>query len=268
MEKTFTIDSIWIEFEFHLEYHRGAIMEEMVDYANEWNEKNPKFTIEVDWEYYDDQIELKLRKTEFKEEGIEYFRNFLASCYNKFGWLSATSWKHFVGTHIHMFIKKDLQPYNEFANGKKLLLVQKSYSLATALLNSIPINKRSLSNESNRLCRNHNILRYFDSSIWDVLRKSLEAYRLNYQQFHTWTDKPKYTPVLWSLENPTTWKPHSLEIRCIPNSVFLLSKVDELSLFYTNVEGILNGEIVSTEEACIEFMTNSHIENIKNYLRG
>lgn len=58
--------------------------------------------------------------------------------------------------------------------------------------------------------------------------------------FHSGINRPKYAPVIWSLANESTGKPHSLEIRAIPNTWFLTATTEETFEFICQIEKILN----------------------------
>lgn len=269
MGNTFTIDSIWIEFEFRIPNHISEIIWPIQDFVDWYNSKNEDFTIEVDREYYSDQIEFKLRRTNLMKEWIEYFQNFLKLMYITIPWLKCTTNNHFVWCHIHYFINKDWEHYQNFAQWKKISLVRMAYVMMADWIQSA--NKKWMlnrvrHNEINRLVRNHNILRYFDQSIWDRLRANLESSWMSYQQFHSWTDKPKYTPVLWSLANISSWKPHSLEVRCIPNTFFLLANSDEVLKIWDWIEEILNMKWHIDDSKNIEIIVDKHL-SLVNALR-
>lgn len=243
----FTLDSIGIEFEFNLPADRRNWFAGMTEYVNSMNAITPEYTIEIDTEYYDDQVEFKLRRCSNIDWGIAHFQAFLISLYEKFP-VKATTSRHFVGTHIHLFLNKDWVPFNKFVKGKKIPLVRYAYTkMASWLLDwqKNYLNKQTARNEASRLTRNHNILRYFDAQIGDKLKKNLELISSSYQQFHSGTDRQKYTPVLWSLANETTWKPHSLEIRCVPNSYLLSSHSSDVEKYIRWVIDVLNSKDVS-----------------------
>jgi len=260
-KKAFTIDSIWIEFEFSIPTDVSNVMDMLSDYMAEWNNKNPSFTLQIDREYYSDQVEFKLMRTPNLKEWIEYFQSFIRSVYSIFPWIKATTKNHYVGCHIHYFINKDGELYTKFAQGKKIALVRMAYTKVCnwiTLYKKMGINKYVARDEMSRLARNHNILRYFDSSIWDALRNNLEEFHMTYQQFHNGTDRPKYTPVLWSLPSTTTWKPHSLEVRCIPNSFFLIEESSNIMSIGEGIEDILNKKWDSNDSEDIEAIASSH----------
>lgn len=63
---------------------------------------------------------------------------------------------------------------------------------------------------------------------------------MNYPMFHRGINRPKYAPVIWSLANESTGKPHSLEIRAIPNTWLLTCSTEEAYDFICQIENILN----------------------------
>lgn len=85
-----------------------------VAFVNAFNKDNPEFIIDVDREYYANQIEFKLRSTDNIKEGLHYFQQFLHTCYRHFVDINCVG-NPFVGTHIHLFLEKDGVPYTQLA---------------------------------------------------------------------------------------------------------------------------------------------------------
>jgi len=268
---SFAIDSIWIEYEFVVPDGINDCLETALKVLRKVNDENPKFTITLDREYYSDQIEFKLMRTTHIDEGIAYFQKVMIDMYKEIKPLSSTTKKHFVGTHIHLFLNKDWVPYTKFAQWKKVLLVKYAYTKMADFLTKLNkegnVLRRVVANEMMRLTTNHNILRYFDNSIWNKLKSNLESLRMQYQQFHSWTDRPKYTPVLWSLANEASGKPHSLEIRCIPNTFLMLSKPTEISEYVMGVADVLNTRATKTVEEAANEIASTHLSLLTQLIR-
>ena len=264
----FKIAKIGIEFEFDIPYRIGVMEQPARKFVDEFNSRyDGKFTIEFDKEYYASQMEFKLRSTSDISEWILVFKRFLNECYSQLPRISCIG-NPYVWTHIHLFLEKDWVPYDKLARNKKLPIFNYVYNY---FYNWISTNEflRSevMINESERLMRNHNILRYFDQKYLDNgMKKNLEQVDWSYPMFHNGINRPKYAPVIWSLANPETWKPHSLEIRSIPNSWLLTSPRDEVYSFVTTIESILNEKyndrfdfvksIVSTHAKFVKLVKN------------
>lgn len=261
----FNIDSIWIEYEFILPssfLNYEGICQSILDAVN----KDSKFLITLDREFYNEQIEFKLMRTDDMVWGIAHFQEFIWNMYKTIPNLSSTTDGHYVWTHIHLFINKNWVPYTKFAQWKKIPLVKYAYGCMSEWLVSSSlfwIKSRVIRNELSRMTRNHNILRYFDWKIGNVLKRNLESERVKYQQFHDGTDKPKYSPVLWSLPSIITWKPHSLEIRCIPNTYLLVEDPENISNYIKWVEHILNNKVTTTKENDIKEIADSHMKMLR-----
>lgn len=266
--KTFEIDSIGIEYEFVLPTsfeNSKELCQSIIDKAN----LDSEFIITLDREFYDEQVEFKLMRTTDIEWGISHFQKFIIDIYSHIPGITSTTERHYVGTHIHMFINKDSSPYTNFARWKKIALVRYAYcTMAKWMMEatSLWLRRMVIKNELSRLTRNHNILRYFDGKIGNILKNNLERARLTYQQFHNGTDKPKYSPVLWSLPNVVTWKPHSLEIRCIPNTYLLVEEPSKIAEYILWVENILNEKNPHTNEEDINQIWLAHSTMVHNYL--
>lgn len=238
----FKVAKIGIEFEFDIPWRIERVLPFAKAFVNSYNEIDNRFIIEVDREYYAQQIEFKLKATENIREGIAHFHSFIKSCYLHFNDISCVG-NPFVGTHVHLFLEKDWQPYELMARWKKLPIFDYVYSKFTEFLaqNTHWLNRKIISLEARRLAYNHNILRHFDRKyLKDWIRKNLEDIDYCYPMFHTWINRPKYQPCIWSLANLTTWKPHSFEIRAIPNSWFLTSTTGEISEFICQIEKLFN----------------------------
>lgn len=264
---SFEIDSIGIEYEFIVPEWIDSVLPTVLKELRKINESNDEFTITVDREYYSEQIEFKLMRNSNIQGWVEFFQNAMRDMYNIITTLHSTTRKHFVWTHIHLFLNKDWVPYTKFAQWKKVQLVKYAYlwmaSYLKSLLSDSSIQLKVIKNEMIRLTTNHNILRYFDHSIWDRLKRNLEENGMNYQQFHSGTERPKYTPVLWSLANEESGKPHSLEIRCIPNSFLMLSSPETVTSYIKWVADVLNAKVTQTpEDASIDIAT-AHLCLIK-----
>ena len=268
---SFTIDSIWIEYEFVVPNGIDDCMDAALKVLRKLNDSNPKFTITLDREYYSDQIEFKLMRTHHIDEGIEYFQKCMIDMYKEITPLTSTTKKHFVWTHIHIFLSKDWVPYTKFAQWKKVLLVKYAYQKMAEFLSlsnsQDKIRKWVIKNEMLRLTTNHNILRFFDESIGDKLKRNLESNGMEYQQFHRGTDKPKYTPVLWSLTNESSWKPHSLEIRCIPNTYLMTENPSVISEYIQWVANVLNTKATQTTDEAAEDICATHLSLVQQLRR-
>lgn len=263
---SFTIAKIGIEFEFDIDWWFNSSANICRDIVDLFNSKNPNYSIEMDREYYSNQIEFKLHSTDDLRWWIDVFKRFLVDLYREVRWVKCTA-KPFIGTHIHLFLEKDGVPYSLVARGKKLPIFDYVYNYFSRWItweDSI-ISMRNLWNEALRLTTNHNILRHFDRNVmWDKMRKQLDEFGFNYEMFHWGINRPKYTPVLWSLFNPTTGKPHSLEIRAIPNSWFITSTTEEVYKFVCQLEILLNtkydkhrdyiGSIMNAHKSLIKFV--------------
>lgn len=238
----FKIAKIGIEFEFDIPWRIENVMPFAKHYVRQVNMANTDYVVEVDREYYANQIEFKLRATENVNEWLQYFQEFIHSCY-KFMVDVNCVWNPFVGTHIHLFLEKDGEPYNQLARWKKLPIFNYVYDKFTRFISDSRKEFRPevVAHEAKRLSYNHNILRHFDRQyLKDWIRKNLECAWLQYPLFHNGINRPKYAPVIWSLPNIDTWKPHSLEIRAIPNTWFLTATKDDMIEFIQNIETILN----------------------------
>lgn len=238
----FKIAKIGIEFEFDIPWRIERVMPFAKAFVEAFNKDNPEFTIDVDREYYANQIEFKLRSTSDIKEWLHYFQSFLHSCYKHFVDINCVG-NPFVGTHIHLFLEKDGVPYTQLARWKKLPIFNYVYGKFWEFLysNKNGIRKEVIAHEAKRLAYNHNILRHFDKQyLKDWIRKNLERNQMNYPMFHSGINRPKYAPVIWSLANLDTGKPHSLEIRAIPNTWLLTCSTEEAYDFICQIEKILN----------------------------
>lgn len=239
----FKIAKIGIEFEFDIPLKIDRVMPFAEAFVREWNQTDTKwFIIEVDREYYSNQIEFKLRATDNIEEWLAYFQQFIHGCYQHMSDISCIG-TPFVWTHMHLFLEKDWVPYDKMARGKKMPIFSYMYRKFEEFLSFNPENLKwdIVRNEALRLASNHNILRYFDSTyLKNWIKRNLERHWLCYPMFHRWIDRPKYAPVIWSFANIVTWKPHSLELRAIPNSWLITAPPEELYEFVCQIESILN----------------------------
>ena len=238
----FRIAKIGIEFEFEVPWRIERVMPFASAFIRQFNQDNPWFIIEVDREYYANQIEFKLRSTDNIAEWIGYFQAFLHSCYKHFADINCVG-NPFVGTHFHLFLEKDGEEYSQLARWKKLPIFNYIYSYFAQFLsdNELDIRPEVIAHEAKRLSMNHNILRHFDRQyLKDWIKRNLERNNLWYPMFHNGINRPKYAPVIWSLANLSTWKPHSLEVRAIPNTWLLTATTGEVYDLICQIEQILN----------------------------
>lgn len=238
----FKIAKIWIEFEFEIPWKINRVLPYAEALVRSLNKDNDTYIIEVDREYYSNQIEFKLRSTWDILGWITYFQEFLRLCYRHMVDINCT-WSPFVWTHIHLFLEKDWVPYSWVARGKKVPIFDYVYSLFYEFLheNKLWIREDVIVDEARRLSSNHNILRHFDKQyLKNWIKRNLEDIYQMYPMFHNGINRPKYAPVIWSLANEETWKPHSLEIRAIPNSWMLTSSDTDVYSFLMRIEKILN----------------------------
>lgn len=238
----FKIAKIGIEFEFEVPWRIERVMPFASEFVRRFNNDNKGFIIEVDREYYANQIEFKLRSTDNIAEWIEHFQAFLHSCYKHFADINCVG-NPFVGTHFHLFLEKDGEEYSQLARWKKLPIFNYVYSYFAQFLsdNELDIRPEVIAHEAKRLSMNHNILRHFDRQyLKDWIKRNLERNNLWYPMFHNGINRPKYAPVIWSLANMATWKPHSMEIRAIPNTWLLTAQTGEVYDFICQIEQILN----------------------------
>ena len=245
MKSQFKVAAIGIEFEFSF---ISMEISNNIDFAREYvymyNTIYPEYTIEVDREYYSTQIEFKLKRTENILGWIIHFQTFIKSCYSHFNGISCVG-DPFVWTHIHLFIEKWGVPYELMARGKKMPIVSMMYNYFSSWLqeNIYSISSRVISLEATRLSLNHNILRHFDSKyLGNWIKRQLECAGLKYPMFHNGIVRPKYAPVIWSLKNQSTWKPHSFEVRAIPNSWFLVEQTSNIYYFISRIESLFNSK--------------------------
>ena len=259
---SFEIDSIWIEYEFIVPNGIDSILEIATKELRRVNATSDEFTITIDREYYSEQVEFKLMRTTNIQWWIEFFQKAMQDMYKVIKPIHSTTRKHFVGTHIHMFLNKDWVPYTKFAQWKKVHLVNYAYGeMSKFLISSVEkwrLLRKTIKDEMYRLTTNHNILRFFDESIGNKIKHSLEEYGMSYQQFHSGTDRPKYTPVLWSLANETTWKPHSLEVRCIPNTFLMTEEPKKIADYIYWVANVLNNKAPTDLPEAIQWIVNQH----------
>jgi len=256
-----SIRAIGIEFEFEIGWWYMPNQPLADALVSEWNIQYPKFKVEYDKEYYDSQIEFKLFMTNDMLDGVAMFKKFLTTAYTIFPKVSATG-KPYVGTHIHLFLEKDGVPYEKIARGKKYILFDYTINHFYKWMKSMKatLNANTFSREVSRLVSNHNILRYYDNKyLGNNLKKNLEEFGRSYAMFHNEPpDRPKYSPILWSLPNETTGKPMSLEIRYIPNTWFLSETPIRIYKFIKQFENELNNKLLIDEKSYIESIAKAH----------
>ena len=252
----FSIEKIGIEFELNMD--KSTIRDFYtwkVDYK--WN------TFDVDNEYYQNQIELKSPLNSDIQWSIERFRDFIFS-YNRLTIWGNIVWSPYVWTHIHFKILNNWLAF-EWFKWVRLRVAEYMFKRLYEYYNAFWSLSIIEIEELRRITRNHNILRYFDFKfLWDWLRRNLNEKGMDYPNFANWCgEKPKYQPVIWSLANE--WgKPHTLELRLIPNTYFLFAPIERLMEDIAMIETIMNENKYTFTQ--MSEMKNSIIETHKKIL--
>ncbi len=191
---------------------------------------NDKVTL--DKEYYPEQIEMKHSLDEDFDWAISSMKKSMELVSMQTDWYIVGH--PYVGTHLHFQIKKSDWEWFEWTTNCKYQIVDYMYKLLYEWFSKKDMGNEIYRKEVARICMNHNILRYFDQKyMWDRLKANLDNIWFRYPMFHKeGTDRPKYQPIIWSYKTDSG-KPHTLELRMIPNTFFYES--DWLQLHYKNI---------------------------------
>ena len=222
---------IGIELELWLRNTKSSYFN-MGDYEFEWK----KYVI--DREYYENQVELKAPLSSDIKWTIDWFKDFVLSSNRMMG--GRIVMNPYVWTHIHMLVGDNDIGYTWFKQ-VRLRIVDYMYQKLFEYFNSLWQLSHIEREEIFRITRNHNILRYFDyETMGDMLRRNLIDFWHDYHSFKEWCwERPKYQPVIWSLANDN-WKPHTLELRMIPNTFFLFNETPRIIEIINDIEALIN----------------------------
>ena len=195
--------------------------------------------IEIDTEYYNYQTEFKARPFT-NVEGIQSFKNFIGEVLDKTDG-ELLSNRVPVGTHFHLFLERGGKPFGG-RKDVKMRIVDFIFREVLKFFNANAeaIGKDSIKFEAYRLACGHFIMRYFDiERLGNRHKLNLTSLGLNYINFNGECNRKKYAPVIWSL--PTmSGKPMSLELRCIPNTMFISQPVEYWQWFIGEVVKLVN----------------------------
>lgn len=241
---------IWIEYEYWFQWHRNELLQRL------WNEigqtilESKDFSgIEIDKEYYINQIEIKTKRIPFSVDSIANTQKAVLTFGNEIGNIYSLNWQNkapeFVWTHFHMFLEDDkwnpITDSNYPKMWKNFVLLHWYIYLLEFFANVYAAKAKWLANfnmntfyyELDRVTRSNNLSKYYDYNNSGTLSKILNTYNEKYVFSNIWDDKPKYQWLIWSLSRPS-WKPTSLEFRLIPNSFFLSSSPELLEGFISS----------------------------------
>lgn len=248
------INKLWIEFEFWINSHRENAYSTLN--ARQWDILCATDTfewLEVEDEYYTNQLEVKTKQIPYTEAAIADTQQAVIQFAEKLSpvWLVAQNKApEFVGTHIHMFLTNNsgtpLTDETYPKEWKNLVLANTYMHIASFFMEALSIHSANnafrldvLFRELDRITRSNSLGKYYDYNNSWILANILQVHWERHVFSDIGNNKPKYQWLIWSLARPG-WKPTSLEIRLIPNMMFIGSNASAIHWLIKDTIGLFN----------------------------
>lgn len=186
--------------------------------------------MELDKEYYKDQVEFKIRALPYSKTDLLRARYAIKDFANDpVVWLIGNA-PAYVWTHLHFWTTWE---YPHLLKLRWTLFIleffcewfEKNIQRNNCML------QRLAYFELQRMLFNHNIWHYLDIELmgWKMVELLNSSFNKWYS-YMWWAHRPKYQPIVFSPANDSG-KPETLEVRAIPNTWYLTAEENELYEF-------------------------------------